>query len=141
MATYGASILGLFVAAVFATGGCSGAVATPSPTILRSPSLTSTPTASPTSTSEATPTQAPAPMPTSVPTPDTSGVATRIVVALLKIDLPVVDLPAPPDLPYCDVAMWWTDNGNFVLPGRRGGSTFVLAQPRAGMFRPLLDAS
>ena len=132
------TILGPVGAAMFATGGCSGAVATPSPTILRSPLLTSAPTASPTSTSGATPTPTRAPTP--APTPDTTGVATRIVIASLRINLPVVEFPTPPAPFYCNVAMWWSDNGNFVLPGRRG-STFILAQPRAGMFLPLLQAS
>ena len=62
------------------------------------------------------------------------------MIASLKIDLPVVEVPAPPTRPYCGVAMWWTDIGNFVSPGRRG-STYILAQPRAGMFLPLLQAS
>jgi len=72
--------------------------------------------------------------------PDTSGVATRIVIASLKIDLPVVELPAPPGFPYCNVAMRWLADNRLVSPGLPG-ATYILAQPQAGMFLPLLQDS
>ena len=72
------------------------------------------------------------------PTPDTSGVATRIVIASLKIDLPVVEQP-PSGLTPCNVAMWW-NLSLFVSPGLPG-ATYIYAYARAGMFLPLLQAS
>jgi len=80
--------------------------------------------------------------PTSAPRPtalaDTSGVATRIVIAALKIDLPIVTLPAS-GIHYCDVALRWP-HPHFVEPGQPG-AVYLLAHARAGMFLPLLAAS
>ncbi|HEY7941094.1 MAG TPA: hypothetical protein VID25_04040 [Candidatus Limnocylindrales bacterium] len=69
---------------------------------------------------------------------DTSGAPTRLVIGSLRIDLPVVRLPAS-GIHYCGVALWWAYPG-FVTPGR-AGSVYLLAHSRAGMFLPLLDAS
>ena len=63
---------------------------------------------------------------------------TRIVIPDLKIDLPVVTLPAN-GVHYCDVAMRWP-YPRFVQPGQPG-SVYLLAHARAGMFLPLLHAS
>jgi hypothetical protein len=71
-------------------------------------------------------------------TADASGAPTRIVIQLLKIDLPVIRLPAS-GIHYCGVALWWAYPG-FVAPGQ-SGSVYLLAHSRAGMFLPLLDAS
>lgn len=99
------------------------------------PSMAKTPTPA-----QATPTATPAPTSIPEPTPELGRAATRIVISSLKIDMPVVELPEPPAFPYCDVAMSWSSNGLFVSPGLPG-ATYVLAQPRPGMFLPLLDAS
>ena len=130
MTSYKTSILGVLAAALFGLAGCSNATVSSSPTVPSLPSVTLAPAPSPTPT----PTSEPTPSPT--PTPDTSGIATRIVIASLKIDLPVVGLPPPP-LVYCNVAMWWN---LFVSPGLPG-ATYILAYAKAGMFLPLLQAS
>ncbi len=77
-------------------------------------------------------------LPTASPTAPADRVATRIRIAALKIDLPIV---APPPganaYPYCNVAMYLTDLGQ---PGQ-GRATYLYAHARAGMFLPLLTAS
>ena len=108
------------------TPGSTGLALTPGPTA--TPTLG--PTAGPSARADRT----------SVPTPtaNTTGLVTRIVIAALRIDLPVVTLPAN-GVHYCDVAMWWPDL-RFVQPGNPG-SVYLLAHARAGMFLPLLNAS
>lgn len=109
-----------------ATSTSTAPPGTPSPTGLPTAQATLVPTAPPT--------------PTASPTPDTGGLATRIVISSLKIDLPVVEEPAPPGLPSCNVANRWSANGLFVSPGLPG-ATYILAYSRPGMFLPLLLAS
>ena len=104
----------------------------PSPT----PGSTAMPTPTPGSTAGPSPVAESTPIP--APTSDTGGVVTRIVIAALKIDLPVVTLPAN-GVHYCNVAMWWP-YPRFVQPGNPG-SVYLLAHARAGMFLPLLEAS
>ena len=80
-----------------------------------------------------------------IPTPGPSGsagpttsVATRVVVPLLKIDLPVVAPPRDPTAyPYCNVAEYVP---NLSQPGEPG-ATYLYAHARTGMFLPILDAS
>ena len=86
------------------------------------PSLTPRPTSGPTDTP--------------VPTVPTDRVATRVVVAALGIDLPVVRQPDPA-YPACDVAMYHEALGQ---PGQ-GRATYLYAHARTGMFLPILDAS
>jgi hypothetical protein len=64
-------------------------------------------------------------------------VATRIRIAGLKIDLPIVRAPA--GYPYCNVAMWYDDR-RLGQPGE-GKATYVFAHARTGMFLPMLTAS
>ena len=77
-------------------------------------------------------------LPTASPTAPADRVATRVRIAALKIDLPVV-APPPGDnaYPYCNVAMYLKDLGQ---PGQ-GRATYLYAHARTGMFLPLLDAS
>jgi hypothetical protein len=77
-------------------------------------------------------------LPTASPSAPADRVATRVRVAALKIDLPVV-APPPGDnaYPYCNVAMYLQDLGQ---PGE-GKATYLYAHARTGMFLPLLDAS
>ena len=77
-------------------------------------------------------------LPTASPTAPADRVATRVRIAALKIDLPVV-APPPGDnaYPYCNVAMYLTTLGQ---PGQ-GRATYLYAHARTGMFLPLLDAS
>ena len=109
-------------------------------------------TRAPTTTPAATPptaTQTPLPSPTRSaapsPTAEPSGTAappTRIVIAALGIDLPVVrqdlEVPGNPSLyPLCDVAQYLV---HYVTPGEEG-STYIYGHARAGMFLALLEAS
>lgn len=77
-------------------------------------------------------------LPTASPPAPADRVATRVRIAALKIDLPVV-APPPGDnaYPYCNVAMYLTTLGQ---PGQ-GRATYLYAHARTGMFLPLLDAS
>ena len=70
--------------------------------------------------------------PAPTPSPDPNRVATRVRVAALGIDLPVVK--GPKGYPYCDVAMYLKEFGQ---PGQ-GRATYLFAHARPGMFEPLL---
>ncbi len=111
------------------------------------PPVVLTPTPTPGQTDPATgPSGAPAtPGPTATDTPPISsgrGIATRIRISSLSIDLAVVpgDLVVPGNrdfYPLCDVAMFM---GGFSNPGQTG-STYIYAHAQRGMFLPLLRAS
>lgn len=65
-------------------------------------------------------------------------VATRVVVHNLDIDLPIMlQLPEHGTFPLCDVAMYIPQ---LSQPGF-GGSIYIYAHARTGMFLPLLDQS
>jgi hypothetical protein len=75
--------------------------------------------------------------------PAADGVPSRVVVAGLGIDLPVISgdemLPGnPPDYPLCDVAQYLT---TYRFPARPGTTTWIYAHARDGMFLPLLEAA
>ena len=70
-----------------------------------------------------------------VPVPTGNSPPTRIVVAALHIDLPVIY--GRPGYPDCNVAMYLAQ---FVNPGQPG-STYIYAHARTGMFLPLLNQS
>jgi len=93
--------------------------ATPSPLITLPPIASSGP---------------PSPSPTIPP----DRVATRVRVAALKIDLPVVRQPDP-RYPACNVAMYYVDP-RLGQPGQ-GRATYLYAHARTGMFLPLLTQS
>ena len=90
----------------------------------------------PTAEPSVTPRPTSGPTDTPVPTVPADRVATRVVVAALGIDLPVVRQPDP-DYPACDVAMYHEALGQ---PGQ-GRATYLYAHARTGMFLPILDAS
>jgi hypothetical protein len=103
------------------------------------------PTPSPTEAAVATPTPlitlppigTPTPAPPSA-SPDPKRVATRVRIAALDIDLPIVKGPA--GYPYCDVAMYLTDTqvpSRLGQPGQ-GRATYLFGHARPGMFEPLL---
>jgi hypothetical protein len=75
--------------------------------------------------------------PSTSPSAPADRVATRVRVAALKIDLPVVKPGDSNDYPLCDVAMWI---GALGQPGQ-GRATYLYAHAREGMFLPLLEAS
>ncbi|HUQ79190.1 MAG TPA: hypothetical protein VM427_10030 [Patescibacteria group bacterium] len=108
-----------------ATASAPAGVGSPDP--LPDPS----PDPSPSSTASAAPTRA------SRETP------TRLVVARLGIDLPIVSgdlrLPGnPPDYPLCGVAQYLTI---YRDPSRLGTSTWIYGHARPRMLLPLLEAS
>ncbi len=74
--------------------------------------------------------------PTTTPEPSAStipqGVATRVRIAALDIDLPVIK--GTDAYPACNVAMYLT---NLYQPGQ-GKATYLYGHARAGMFLPLL---
>jgi hypothetical protein len=65
-------------------------------------------------------------------------VPTRVRIAALKIDLPVIRQPDV-SYPACNVAMWYQDR-RLGMPGQ-GKATYIYAHARTGMFLPLLDQS
>ena len=65
-------------------------------------------------------------------------ITTRVRVAALKIDLPVIDQPAG-GFPACNVALIYQDR-RLGQPGE-GRATYVYAHARTGMFLPLLTQS
>jgi hypothetical protein len=114
----------------YTSGVTADPLANPSPTIITAPP-TSTPliTLPPLATGD---------LPTPSPSVPADRVATRVRIAALKIDLPVVKPPGGPDTyPLCDVAMYLQELGQ---PGE-GRATYLYAHARTGMFLPLLDAS
>lgn len=113
------------------------ATAAPPSLVMSSPASSPVPsgpnTAAETPSSSASPTASLAPTPS--PTPFRDGlVATRLVVAKLGIDLPVVRPQPNESFPLCAVAEYLTA---FNQPGQ-GGVTYFYAHARTGMFWPLL---
>jgi hypothetical protein len=98
--------------------------ASPSPTPVVTPAASPSPSASPALSAS------PAPS----PSPE-RAVATRIVIARLGIDLPVIE--GPDTYPLCDVAMYIKE---LAQPGEPG-ATYIYAHARTGMFLPLLTES
>jgi hypothetical protein len=95
--------------------------AEPAPSVRPTATATPPPTPSPLIT---LPPLESAPPATPSPTAAADRVATRVRIAALDIDLPIVE--GPPGYPYCDVAMYLVDDALF-------------AHAREGMFLPLLD--
>lgn len=117
------------------------APATTPPVATPTPSPSSVPSIGPTLTPVGSPTPSPTPTPTPEPAP-AAAPPTRIVIASLGIDLPVVrqdlEVPGNPNLyPLCDVAQFLVA---YPLPGQEG-STYIYGHARAGMFLPMLEAS
>jgi hypothetical protein len=84
------------------------------------------------------------PRPTAEPTPEpidfgpsATRRATRVRVAALNVDLPVIKPRGSNTYPLCDVAMYIQELGQ---PGH-GRVTYLYAHARTGMFLPILDAS
>ena len=72
---------------------------------------------------------------TAQPSPDPKHVATRVRIAKLGIDLPVVKASA--GYPPCDVALAMSATG-LKQPGQ-GHATYLYAHARPGMFLPILE--
>jgi hypothetical protein len=106
--------------------------AEPAPSASARPS----PTPAPTPSARITlPPLASAPPATPSATASADRVASRVRVAALDIDLPIVK--GPEGYPYCDVAMW-LDASGLGQPGQ-GRATYLFAHAREGMFLPLLE--
>jgi len=102
------------------------------------PSPSPGPTATPTTVPSAPATTSPDPSTSAAPSPSPSGeraVATRIVIAGLRVDLPVIE--GPTTYPPCNVAMYIKE---LAQPGE-SGATYLYAHARTGMFLPLLTES
>jgi hypothetical protein len=78
-------------------------------------------------------------LPSTAPSFPPDRVATRIRIAALKIDLPVIKPGGATQHPLCDVAMYYQDP-RLGQPGE-GRVTYLYAHAQAGMFLPLLTAS
>jgi hypothetical protein len=94
-------------------------------------------TAPPTTTPSITPRPSDEPSAAPTPTFPADRVATRVVVAALGIDLPIVKPASNSAYPLCDVAMYIQELGQ---PGA-GRAIYLYAHAREGMFLPILDAS
>ncbi|HMJ81499.1 MAG TPA: sortase [Candidatus Dormibacteraeota bacterium] len=103
------------------------------------------PSASPTDGALASPTATPeggSSSPTATRPAPSPGAArpTRIVIAGLHIDLPIV--PTQTKYPLCDVAQYLVEPAyKMSFPGVDGLTTYIYAHARQGMFLPLLTAS
>ena len=110
------------------------AIAGPLPSASVRPSASATTTPSPALPTFAPPSDSPAP--STSPTPVADRVATRVVVAALGIDLPVIRPTGGPDAyPACDVAMYIQE---LHQPGQ-GRATYLYAHARDGMFGPIYE--
>lgn len=124
---------------VFLAGGLLSLTSPVTADPLTSPTPTTTASVSPTDTPLITFPPLPSDSsPSALPTQPADRVATRVRVAALEIDLPVVE---PPDgasaYPWCGVAMYIQELGQ---PGQ-GRATYLYAHARSGMFLPILEAS
>jgi hypothetical protein len=106
--------------------------AEPAPSVRPTATATQPPTPSPLIT---LPPLESAPPATPSPTAAADRVATRVRIAALDIDLPIVE--GPPGYPYCDVAMYLVDDA-LGQPGQ-GRAIYLFAHARESMFLPLLD--
>ena len=103
-----------------------------------------TPSPSPTATADATtaplitlPPLASGGPPSAIPSIPADRVASRIRIAALKVDLPVI---APTNgYPACNVAMYY-DDPRLGQPGE-GKAVYIYGHARTGMFLPLLTSS
>jgi hypothetical protein len=77
------------------------------------------------------------PVPSASPSAPVDRVATRVRVAALDIDLPVIK--PNKGYPLCDVAMYFVHE-DLGQPGQ-GRATYLYAHARTGMFLPLLETS
>jgi hypothetical protein len=137
-------VLPALLTALGVTGLAAGLLSLSTP-VVAEPLPSATPTLAPSTAPSATTTPLITfpPLPSSAassisPTPPADRVATRVRVAALDIDLPVVKPPGGADAyPLCDVAMYIQELGQ---PGH-GRATYLYAHARTGMFLPILDAS
>lgn len=77
------------------------------------------------------------PPPSASPSADPDRVATRVRIAAMDIDMPIIEGPA--GYPYCDVAMYLLDQLQRLGQPGQGRATYLFGHARTGMFLPLLD--
>ena len=106
----------------------------PTPVVSASPDATVSATPGPLITLPPLGSGGPPPVAASFPP---GRVATRVRIAALKIDLPIVSGTA--GYPACNVAMYLPDD-RLGQPGQ-GRAVYIYAHARTGMFLPLLTAS
>src|SRR5215210_8067617 len=99
-------------------------------------SPTVSPTATPVGSGSFTP---PALTPSASPTAAGPVVATRVVVQLLKIDLPILpsdyEVSGNGSYPLCDVAQYLLDDAyRIAQPGIPGRTSYIYGHAREGMF-------
>ena len=109
-----------------------------SPTIATTPSAdpSQTPTPSPLITFPPIPSDA---APSTSPSPPPDRLATRVRIAALEIDLPVIRQVT--DHVPCGVAMYLLDPGGKLAQPGFGRATYLYSHAQAGMFLPILEAS
>jgi hypothetical protein len=122
---------------------------------LATPASGAGPTSSPTGVASASPSPSvsgarPSGGPSASPSTAPGHAApTRIVIAAMDIDLPVLssNYPGGQKFPLCNVAQYYDGTGlsfvgtNIGLPGNNGRSVYIYAHARTGMFLPLLTTS
>lgn len=100
-----------------------------------SPTIATLPPTPPAATPTAPPSGVPTETPDASATPPLDRVSTRVVVAALRIDLPII--AGNSNYPLCNVAQYITD---LPQPGW-GRATYLYGHARTGMFLPILTAS
>jgi len=118
----------------------SSVTADPLPSASPTPvaAASSAPTTTPLITFPPLPSAAPPSAASVSPTRPVDQFATRVRVAALKIDLPVISPSGNAEVyPLCNVAMFIRELGQ---PGE-GHATYIYAHAREGMFLPILNAS
>jgi hypothetical protein len=142
-------VLPALLTALGVTGLAAGLLSLSTP-VVAEPLPSATPTLAPSTAPSATTTPLITfpPLPSSAasstsPTPPADRVATRVRVAALDIDLPVVE--GPDGYPFCDVAMYQEfdhqEAGLQLAQPGEGRATYIFAHAQVGMFLPILDAS
>jgi hypothetical protein len=144
-------LLPALLTALGVTGLAAGLLSLTSP-VAADPLQSASPTNPATPTSGQTQVPTPSPLitfppipsdtaPSASPTVPADRVTTRVRVAALDIDLPVIKQPNPDVVP-CDVAMYYEieDDPRLGQPGS-GFATYLYAHAQPGMFLPMLDAS
>lgn len=144
-------ILPALLTALGVTGLAAGLLSLTSP-VAADPLASAFPTSSAAPISSSTPASTTSPLitfppipsdtaPSASPSAPSDRVVTRVRVAALDIDLPVIKQPDPDVVP-CDVAMYYEFPGDprLAQPGS-GLATYLYAHAQPGMFLPLLDAS
>jgi hypothetical protein len=144
-------ILPALLTALGVTGLAAGVLSLTSP-VAADPLPSASPTSPATPAASSTRPPTPSPLitfppipsdttPSASPSAPSDRVATRVRVAALDIDLPVIRQPDPDVVP-CDVAMYYeiADDPRLAQPGS-GLATYLYAHAQPGMFLPILDAS